>query len=184
MSKALAFVFFTWLFVTIAGNVLMGDGPMVATRLTAAISAAEHTSIPVSSTQGFSAPGIVVIGDERIAYSSKTATAFTDTVASPMARGAQSTTVAAHVTGSVVRTVENSLLNQSAAYNIAVVADASGIWAALTIGLALMRLLGNFIFLPLSFLGTDLQLLGYVWVCVSLGLLVTFGLALAGSRRV
>lgn len=184
MSKALTFVFFVWCIVTIAGNVLMGDGPMVATRLTAPITAAESTSIPVSSTQGFPTPGIIVIGDERIGYSSKTATAFTHTVASPMVRGAQSTTAAAHVTGSVVRTVENSMMNQSTAYNVAVVADASGLWAAVTVGLAILRLLGNFVFLPLSFLGTDLQLIGYVWVCVSLGLLIVFGLALAGSRRV
>ncbi len=173
-----------WFFVVVAGNIMMGNGPAVATRLTAAITIGESTSIPVSNTQGFAVPGIIVIGDERIAYSNKTATAFTHTLASPMVRGAESTTPAAHVSGSIVRTVENSMLNQSAAYNVAVIADASGLWAALTIGLAIMRLLGNFLFLPLSFLGTDLQILGYVWVCVTIGLLVSVGLALAGSRRV
>jgi hypothetical protein len=76
------------------------------------------------------------------------------------------------------------MMNASAEYNVAVIADASGLWGAVTIGLALMRLLGNFMVLPMSFLGTDLQIISYVYLCVSLGALVTFGLALAGTRRV
>ena len=76
------------------------------------------------------------------------------------------------------------MLNSSMTYNIATIADASGTWAAITIGLALMRLIGSFLILPTSFLGTDLMLIGVLWYVLAAGMLVSLGLALAGGRRV
>ena len=185
MAKLFTFLVFCWLGVTIAGNIMVGgiSGAVVSTRLTAAVTASSST-IPVANASGLADAGIVQIGDERIAYSQKTPALLSGSLTQPLVRGANGTTAVAHAIGSSVRTVEGSMLNASAEYNVALIADSSGLWGAITIGLALMRLLGNFMFLPLSFLGTDLQIISYIYICVSLGALVTFGLALAGTRRV
>lgn len=185
MSKLFTFLVFCWLGVVIAGNIMAGDisGAVVTTRLTSSITATSST-IPVANANGLASSGIVQIGDERIAYSQKTPTQLSGSLAQPLVRGASGTTAVVHSSGARVRTIEGSMMNASAEYNVAVIADASGLWGAVTIGLALMRLLGNFMVLPMSFLGTDLQIISYVYLCVSLGALVTFGLALAGTRRV
>ena len=185
MAKLFTFLVFCWLGVTIAGNIMVGgiSGAVVSTQLVSAITDASST-ISVSNANGLEGSGIVQIGDERIAYSQRTSTQLSGSLTQPLVRGAGGTTAAAHAAGSRVRTVEGSMLNASAEYNVALIADSSGLWGAITIGLALMRLLGNFMFLPLSFLGTDLQIISYIYICVSLGALVTFGLALAGTRRV
>ena len=185
MGKAFTFFAFVWLFVCIAGGVVQGDVNVASTVLTATIDS-EEDIIPVSSTEGFSAPGIIVIGDERIAYSAidDVADTFGETLGSPLVRGVEDTEAVAHAAGSGVRTVEGGMMNTAVTYNIAVIADASGLWAALTIGLALMRMLISFMILPISFLGTDLAIIGIIWWAMVAGMIISLGLALAGARRV
>jgi len=166
-----------------AGAMLQGHISMATTALTAAIDDSA-TTITVSSTNGFPAAGIIVIGDERIAYSTTTATQFKGTTWSPLVRGTSDTTAANHSIGDRVRTVESAMMNQSAAYNIAVIADSSGAWSAITVSLAVMRLIGSYLILPTSFLGTDLQIIAYLWWIGVAGMVLSIGLALAGSRRV
>jgi len=163
--------------------VVQGSIQFAATYLTEDITA-EATTLNVSSTTGFPEPGLIVIDDERIAYSDLGATTFGEKIAQPMTRGAEDTTASVHSEGATVRTVEGSMLNSAMTYNIATIADASGTWAALTIGLALLRLIGTFLILPTKFLGTDLMLIGVLWYVMAAGMLVSFGLALAGGRRV
>ena len=162
---------------------VQGSIQFAATYLTEDITA-EATTLNVSSTTGFPEPGLIVIDDERIAYSDLGATTFGEKIAQPMTRGAEDTTASVHSEGATVRTVEGSMLNSAMTYNIATIADASGTWAALTIGLALLRLIGTFLILPTKFLGTDLMLIGVLWYVMAAGMLVSFGLALAGGRRV
>jgi len=183
MGKAATFFFFCWLIVTLAGSVVQGSVQYAVTYLTADLTA-DATTIYVNDTTGFPEPGIIVIDDERIAYSDLTATTFGQKMAQPMTRGAQDTDASAHLEGARVRTPEGSMLNSSMTYNIATIADASGLWAAVTIGLALLRLMGSFLILPTKFLGTDLMLIGVLWYVMAAGMLVSFGLALAGGRRV
>lgn len=183
MGKAFSFFAFVWLIVTIAGGVVEGDVNVASTSLTAAIDDDDDT-IPVVSTAGFSEPGVIVIDDERIAYSDITATTFDETLGSPLVRGTDDTTAVAHSAGARVRTVEGGMMNTAVTYNIAVIADASGLWAAVTIGLALMRIMGSFMILPISFLGTDLAIIGIIWWAMVAGMIISFGLALAGARRV
>ena len=174
---------FMWLIVCISGSVMQGSVATNATELTADITAVS-TTITVESTDGFLETGVIQLGDERIAYSAVTATTFRGTLARPLVRGAQDTDAVIHLIGEDVRTIEASMLNQSAAYNIAVISDASGLWAAVTMPLALLRLLGSFLFLPLEFLGTDLAIITYIWAVIGIGMLASLGLALAGGRRV
>lgn len=173
------------MFVCIAGGVVQGDVNVASTTLTLAIDADDDT-IPVVSTTGFSEPGMIVIGDERIAYSDIDimANSFGETLGSPLVRGADDTEATNHAAGSGVRTVEGGMMNTSVTYNIAVIADASGLWGAVTIGLALLRMIGSFLILPISFLGTDLAIIGIIWWAMVAGMIISLGLALAGARRV
>lgn len=99
-------------------------------------------------------------------------------------RGADDTEATNHAAGSGVRTVEGGMMNTAVTYNIAVIADASGLWGAVTIGLALLRMIGSFLILPIGFLGTDLAIIGIIWWAMVAGMIISLGLALAGARRV
>lgn len=160
-----------------------GNVNVASTTLTVAIDSDDDT-ISVSSTEGFTAPGLIVIGDERIAYSDITGNDFGETLGSPLVRGAEDTEATNHAVGSGVRTVEGGMMNTAVTYNIAVIADATGLWGAVTIGLALLRMIGSFLILPIGFLGTDLAIIGIIWWCCVAGMIISLGLALAGARRV
>ena len=184
MQKAIAFMIFVWLFVIIAGGIVQGSSVIGATRLTADIDEDDDV-IPVVSTEGFADAGFVQILDERIRYSSKTDTTFKGTIlVQPLVRGAEGTDAAAHTTGEIARTVESFMLNSSMGYKLAVLSDSSGILAFVTIPFAFISLLATFLVLPLSWLGSDLQIFTYVWGVLSISIIVAIAIALAGGRRV
>ena len=184
MGKAVTFMVWMWIITTLAGGVMQGSTmTMSTTTLTAALTDADVV-VNVTSTQGFPVPGFIVILDERIGYSATSATSFTGSVAQPIVRGANDTTAVAHNAGENVRTVESSMLNSSMGYRLAVLSDSSGLLAFVTIPFALISLMATFFTLPLGFLGTDLEVITYVWVAISIGMIVAIGIQLAGGRRV
>ena len=183
MGKLVMFLMFVWLIVCIAGGVVQGQVDFVRTSLTVAIDDDDST-ITVKSTEGFPEPGIIAIKDERIAYSSTTATTFKGNLARPLNRGAEGTEAVAHEIGEHVATIQGAMMNSSAAYNIAVLADPSGLQAFVSVPLAFFALLGSFFFLPIQFLGTDLQILTYVWAVIGVGAIAAFTITMAGGRRV
>lgn len=175
---------FVWMVVCIAGNVMAGHGnTFVATTLTVAIDETD-TTITVASTEGFPTTGFINIGDERIGYADTTATTFIGTAASPIIRGQGGSEAEAHAVGAIVRTVENYMMNASIDYKIATITDASGVMAFITLPFKLLGLLVTFFTLPLSFFGTDLAMIGYIWAALSIGMFVSFGIAVIGGRRV
>ncbi|KKN59661.1 hypothetical protein LCGC14_0539880 [marine sediment metagenome] len=174
---------FVWMIVSIAGGVLQGSVSIATTVLTADLTDAD-VIINVTSTTGFTDTGFVTILDERIGYASKTATTFRGNFAQPLVRGASDTEATEHTAGELVRTIESSMMNQSLGYNLAVLSDASGVIAFVTIPFAFISLLTSFFVLPLSFLGTDLEILTYIWGILSIGIIVSLGIALVGGRRV
>lgn len=179
------FMLFVWFIVSIAGGVMQGSTvTMASTQLTANLTDA-GTTINVTSTIGFPESGFIQIGSERIAYSNTTATTFAGTaVINPVVRGAQGTTAVAHQTGEVVRTLEASMLNNSINYKLAVLSDASGLMAFVTVPWTLISLLAEFFTLPLAFLGTDLQILTIFWAVLSIGIITSIAVTMAGGRRV
>lgn len=183
IGRTVMFMAWMWFVCCLVGGLLTGTVPQASTRLTADITAAD-TTITVNSTEGYHEAGIIVIGDERIAYHHTTATEFEGTFWRPLIRGAQDTEAAAHSSGAIVRTLESSLLNDTLNYNIALLSDASGLMAFVTIPLVLWDMITSFIFLPISFLGTDMVILTYVWAIFGLGLIVSIFVALLGGRRV
>ena len=164
MGKAITFMLFCWLIVSIAGGVSQGSITTATSMVTVPIASANSTAdITVTSTEGFPDSGIIVISNERIGYSGKTATTFTGSLTRPIIRGAQDTVAVAHTSGELARTLESSMMNSSLNYNLAVLSDSAGITAFLTIPNAILRLLGSFLVLPLNFLGTNLEILTYIW---------------------
>ncbi len=53
-----------------------------------------------------------------------------------------------------------------------------------TVPYAFVSLLLGFLSLPLAFMGTDLQILVYVWAALSIGLIVSIAIAVTGGRRI
>lgn len=183
MGKGMMFMMFMFIIVTIAGNVMAGQIDFARTPLTADISATTDP-IPVASTAGFPDVGIIVVGDERIGYSDTTPTTFEGSLAQPLLRGTQNTEAVAHTSGERVSTVPGAMMNTSANYHIAVMADASGLQAFVAKPTAAFQLLGSFFFLPLSFLGTDLEIITIFWAVFGAGMLFSVVMTMAGGRRV
>ena len=183
MGKAFMFMVFMFIIVSLAGNVMAGEIDFARTKLTAAIDD-DDTTLSVSSTTGFPDVGLVVIGDERIAYSDTTATSFTGSLAQPLLRGTGGSDAIEHSVGAKVSTLPGAMLNTAADYHIAVMADAAGLQAFVAKPTAFFALIGSFFFLPLKFLGTDLQILTVFWGVIGAGMIISLFVAMAGGRRV
>lgn len=162
---------------------MTGSVDLTSTVLTQTLSDSGDV-VTVAGTEGFPAPGVIVIGAERIWYSSTDTTHFTGNFARPLVRGADGTDNVTHLAGSGVRTPTTSILNNALDYDIALLTDTSGIMAFVVMPLALLDLLKSFIFLPIGFLGTDLQFLTVIWAIVVLGVIVAIIVAMSGGRRV
>jgi len=189
LSKLITFMIYMWLAVVIAGGVVQGSTVSVATTTLVTAIDDDDTTITVRSTAGFPNVGFINILDERIGYSHTTATTFTQTmvvgdVVNPVIRGAEGTVAVAHVAGELVRTTESAILNQSLSYKLATMSDASGIVAFVTIPYAFISLIITFLTLPIGFLGTDLQIIAYIWGALSIGVIATIAISLVGGRRV
>ncbi len=176
-----------FLLVCIAGGVMTGSIGVVASRLIVAIDDDDLT-INVTSTQGFPDYGIVVIGNEHIAYGDTTNTTFVGGgflgLVNPLLRGTENTDAVAHAVGEIVRVKSGAMMNIGTDYFVAILADSAGVQAFLAKPAAFFQILGSFLFLPLGFVGTDLQILTYVWAIVGIGILVALFIALAGGRHV
>lgn len=61
------FMGWVWLIISIVAGVTTGGVTVATTVLTANISDTA-TTIPVTTTNGFTSPGFIIIDDERIAY--------------------------------------------------------------------------------------------------------------------
>lgn len=186
------FMFAMWMFlvVTIVGNFTASQqSGITTTTLTATISASENSSIAVASTSGFPNQGWIVIGDEIIRYPAKDSTHFLDqdvlgVQTNPLYRGNEGTTAAAHNAGDRVRTKESYILNASIDYKIAALVDSAGSISFLALPGLLFDLVASFFTLPIQFLGTELAIIGYLWVVVAAGFIVSVVVALVGGRRV
>jgi hypothetical protein len=180
------FFVFTFILVGTLGATMQGSQAISASPLLVAVDD-DDTTIAVTDVSTFpdgDAPSeqrIIWIGDERIKYDDTNTVANTFTGCD---RGYGDADPASHAAGATVYTSSGSYVNKSMDYNIASVADASGLWVAIAIPLATLRMFGLFFQLNFSFLGTDMAYLTYIWSALGIGALVSFGLALAGSRRV
>jgi hypothetical protein len=172
-----------WLFLSILGGVLQGGDGVVTTVLASNVSSTA-TTIPVLATNGFDGSGTVAIDNEEIYYPKKTSTSFKNGSYNNVVRGYNGTTPAAHIAGASVGTHTTYVISKNVTYTIQTVQQSSGIWAAVTVPLALLKSIKDVIMADFSFMGTDLAIIGYLWLVMSLGLIISLYLALAGSLRV
>jgi hypothetical protein len=189
LHKGVMFMAWMFLITSIAGGVVTGSTSITATRLESDIPSGSINTITVASTTGFPSSGIILIGDERIGYPKKTATTFErasvlGVTTNPIMRGVNGTIDASHSEGAIVRTVEAGVINASIDYKVAKIADTAGIIGFVTLPAKLLDLLVAFFVLPISFLGTDMAILTYIWGIFAIGMLVGLGVSLAGGRRV
>lgn len=184
MGKAIMFLVWMWVIVSLTGGIMSGSHSLTATTLTVSIDDEDDSQIVVTSTEGYPDTGAIMIGDEKIQYPAKTATTFTNSFAQPIVRGASNTDAVSHSAGTIVRTVEAGMINSVLSYKIAVIADASGLVSFVTVPFALISLLLTFAVLPISFLGTAMEWLTYIWAIIVLGIIVAIAIAIVGGRRV
>jgi hypothetical protein len=183
VGRNVVFMGYMWVVVCLAGGMLNGIVPQASTHLTANLTDVGAT-VTVASTEGFRETGIIVIDGEKIGYADKTATSFIGTPLRPTVRGVGDTVDVAHTAGARVRMPESSLLNDSMTYRLALISDSAGLMSFITVPFALWNIVTDFVFLPLSFLGTDLVIITIIWGIIALGTIITFFVAMQGGRRI
>lgn len=183
VGRNVAFMGWMWVVVCLAGGMLNGMVPQASTHLDLLLTDVGLT-VTVASTEGFRSPGILVIDSERIAYYDTTPTTFIGTGLRPLARGTGGTEAVAHLVNTRVRMPESSLLNDSMSYNLALISDAAGIMSFITVPIAIWNIITDFLFLPLSFLGTDLVIITVIWGIIVLGVIITLMIQMTGGRRI
>jgi len=101
---------------------MQGGGGIVSTILTENVTA-DAMEIPVTSTSLFNSADVIRIGNEKICYSSKNATAFI-----VYERGYQDTTPEDFEVGRRVYSTEAGVLNDAMGYNLGVSIETGGTW--------------------------------------------------------
>ncbi len=107
-------MFMVFMYISAVSLSFMMDGSMgpAATMLTADITATS-TTVPVHSTANFLNNDFVVIGDEKICYTTRGSDSFTD-----LTRGCRNTTAEAHDTNTKVYNEPASLANQVIGFDL------------------------------------------------------------------
>ena len=169
MNKIIV-AFAMWFFIgSILSGVMEGGGGIAATRLTI-----PHidgvTTLTVASTEGFLQSSHVVVRNEKIRYTGKTATTFTGCT-----RAWDNTVASAYESRTRVYSSEASVINYALGFDVASTGATVGMMYIPTV-------LYNFFFTTLprmilwdySWLKVNswLQLLRYVFMVISIGFLV------------
>ena len=172
MMKATVTFLLIYFINVILGGVMEAGGGMATTRLTTGLTATD-TTINVASTAGFLGSDYVVIGGEKIRYTSKSSSSFT--VPATNGRGYDDTDATPHVAGSNVYSEATNVLNGIVGFNIASTGATVG-----TINIA--TLLWHFLFtsipklltwnFPHLMINPWLQYIRYVGVLITAGYVV------------
>ena len=106
MFKLLAFFIISWIGTCMVGAAFAGGGGLIATSLTADITATD-TTVHVTSTTGWPGGGRAKIGNEEIYYFDTTSTTFKGTAVPPhtLERGYNGTEATSHLSGEKVASV-------------------------------------------------------------------------------
>lgn len=178
MSKLVSFFLVMLIGCSILGGIMQGGGGIVATALTADISL-NATVIPVASTRDYLSADYVIIGNERILYTGKE-----DTELTGCTRGAADTTAATHDEGDLVYTADAGAMNNALGFNMAATQDSLGWVAVLAIPFNFFFItIPRIIRMNLSFLTGSLAMIGWVWMALAAGFVITLALAILGGVR-
>lgn len=171
MSKMITGVVFIYIILTMFAGFVQNGGGMNSTVLTANMTAAAVTC-EVQNTAGFLSADTIVIGGEEITYTGKDFTHFT---------GLTRINGVAHSSGAMVYNQQTSILNSALGYNVSSVASSSGGYAILIVPIKFFTTtLPNLISgdTLLTLLPAELAWLGYIWLAITIGIVLSLGIAL------
>lgn len=176
MSKMIAGLIFMYVIFTVLAGFINGVGGINTTVLTADVSPTD-TSITVQSTAGFlSADKIIVDGEEMI-YTSIDYTHFYGlTRTNPVAHYATN----ANGSPTMVYCQQTSLINNALGFNVNAVTTSAGVISIFTIPAKFFTITmpnliaGSSI---LQFLPGGFAFLGYIWLGLTVGMVVSLGVA-------
>lgn len=159
-------------------GVMAGGGGVTTTDLTASVSV-NQMYLPVITTTDFYTPDYIIIGQEKIYYTSVNATAFLS-----CERGYSNTTAVVHLAGARVYTATASAVNNALGFNIVAVQDQLG-WAAF-IALPLLfvaRTIPHIFRMSTNLLTGDLAIISWVFYIMSAGFIITLAWSIIAARR-
>jgi len=179
MTKLVTFFLIMLIGCSILGAIMKGGGGLVAAPLDGDVSAVDVT-LTLDSTTDYLSEDYVIIGDEKIFYTGKTATDLTGCT-----RGYDGTEAAPHYDGDIAYTADASSINNALGFNIAAVQDSMGWWGTITIPFRfLFTTLPRIARMNMSFMTGSLAIIGWIWFAMAAGFFITLALSLAGARRV
>ena len=178
MAKLVTFFAFLFVVASILTGIMEGGGGIAATELSADVDDTE-TTIPVVSTTNFLATDFVIIGDERILYTSDNATAFIGCT-----RGYDGTDAVAHSSGDNVYTADASVINNGLGFNIGATQASVGTLAVIMIPWNFFTItLPRLIMWNWAFLQGELAILAYFFFAVSIGFVGSLALVMLQVAR-
>lgn len=178
MAKMITAFFLIFLGNAVFGAIMDGGGGVLATTLTSSVSSSA-TTMPVTSTAGFLSTDYLILGDEEIFHTGKTATSFTGCT-----RGYHSTKAAAHSSGTAIYTAEASAINNAMGFNVVADADSMGPWAIITVPVKfLFYSLPRMAAMSFTYLGSGFAFVSYISIALLSGLIIVVAMNLAGYRR-
>lgn len=155
--------------------ILQGGGGIVSTVLTGNVSA-NATVIPVTSTSLFNSQDIIRLGNEKIMYSSKNATAFM-----VYERGYGGTTAEDFEAGRRVYSTEAGALNDALGFNLGVTIETGGTWGLVMLPINFfIHTLPHLVVLNANLFKTpELSIIAIFWFGFGIALLVILAIHIA-----
>lgn len=123
MNKLIVFFMLLFLLGTVLSGIMEGGGGIATTSLVANHSETV-TTLTVFNTEGFLKSSYVEMGNERVAYTNKTATTFTGCT-----RGYDDTEATTHDAGDRVYSPDAGVLNSALGFNVASTGSTLGVIA-------------------------------------------------------
>ena len=181
MMKAFTFFAFIFAGTSLMVALLSGGGGLKESPLTMNITSSE-TSIPVTSATGYSASGVVWIGQEQIKYTGIAGGALTGAQ-----RGFNSTEASSHSSGEAVKAEDNAILNSVFGFNVGQLVDTWGLFSfpiifvnffSHTVPRMIQGNIGDL------FQGNGLGIIVDLWLVFGSGFVFMLAMALINARKV
>lgn len=177
MNKLIATFMALFFFGAILSGIMEGGGGITTTRITIDHTAAVVT-LTVADTSGFLSSSHVIMGNEKIRYTGKTANTFTGCT-----RGYDGTEAVAHAAGAKVYSPDASVINSALGFNVASTGVSMGIIdIPIMIGKFFTITIPRLIMWDYSWLRDgSLQYLRYFLIVVSIGFLIYMAYYIASA---
>lgn len=176
MNKLVAFYMVLFVICAFLSSIMEGSGGLATTKLNGTIDDNDVT-VTVDDTNGFLTADYVIIGDEEIAYTGKTAVSFTGCT-----RGYHDTDPVSHLDNANVYSPDSGVLNRALGFNVASTGATVGTFAVITLTFNfLAKALPNLIMWNFSFFDGNLVYFRYLLMAMGVGMVIYFGIALISA---